>query len=103
MSYELIEDYQCVNSKKQITIIPKGIRLDNAIEGNYKVKVKGDVFLIEEDVVLSNPQYFKKIDLTSELTEIFKKNKKATAPKLAKIVVEYLEQNVFRDKNIDTQ
>jgi hypothetical protein len=92
MSYELIEDYQCINSKKQICVVSKGTKISKEVNGFFEVTSKKDNILIEKDIVVNNPQYFKKIDLVTELADILKKNKKSTAPKLAKIVSDYFQE-----------
>jgi hypothetical protein len=104
MAYELIEDFQWVNSKKQISIISKGVNLGNEVDGYFEIKIKGNLFRIEKDIVLNNPQYFKKVDLVSEVTDILKNNKKTTAPRLAKILADYIDESVLNGKTlVDTE
>jgi hypothetical protein len=48
-------------------------------------------------MITSNPDYFKKTDTLTELTELIRKNKTCTAPKLAKMIMDFYEETVFPD------
>ena len=95
MAYELVQDFQYTNDKKQILTLKKGTKLETEVDGFYIFKVQGRTMSLERDLVINNPDFFKKIDWVVDLAEVLKKNRKATSPKLAKIIGEYVQTNVL--------
>lgn len=103
MAYELVKDFQYINEKKQILTLPKGTKVENEKEGFYIFKVRGKTLSLEKDLVIANPEYFKKIDWITEVAEILKKNRKTTSPKLAKIIGEYVNKEVLKGHELVTE
>lgn len=103
MAYELIKDFQYINDKKQILTLPKGTKVENEVDNFFIFKVKGKTLSLEKDLVMTNPEFFKKIDWVIELAEILKKNRKSTSPKLAKTIGEFVEKEVLKNHEVVPQ
>lgn len=100
MAYELVQDFQYINDKKQILTLPKGTKVENEKDGYFIFKVRGKTLSLETDLVVNNPEFFKKTDWVIDLAEILKKNKKATSPRLAKIVGEFFTDSVMKGQTL---
>ncbi len=100
MAYELIQDFQYTTTQKQILKLEKGTRLDEEDKNFFIIKIKNTIFKLEKDIVINNPEYFKKVDWNTEISEIIKKNKKATSPKLASLITTYISESFLKDNTI---
>jgi hypothetical protein len=94
MAHIVLSDFQIMYDKK-IHKLAKGTRLDKESYGYYQVTVKGVDLEIDKDVVINSPEFFKEMDLASEIAEVLKKHKTSVMPKTAKAVAEYIEENVL--------
>ena len=96
MTYELIKEFTYTNAEKQIMTIAKGTKLEFKDNG-FLIKVKTKIYKLDKDIVEKNPDYFQKMDTLVELTEMIRKNRKTTAPKLAKMIDAFYQLHWQKD------
>lgn len=100
MAYELVQDFQYINDKKQILTLPKGTKVENEKDGFFIFKVRGKTLSLEMELVMSNPEFFKKTDWVIDLAELLKKNRKATSPRLAKMIGDFVVSDVMKGQTL---
>ena len=88
MAYELIKDFQYTNEDNKILTLPQGTLLEMVVDNNYIFKIKTRDYKLEQTIVENNPTFFKKRTVGVLLTELIKKNKKRTAPKLSEMIID---------------
>lgn len=91
MAFELIQDFQYTNTEMEIMSLPKGTKIEKKVGDHYIFHIRKKEYRLDKRIVENNPLHFKKVDLTTQIQEILKKNKNHNSPKLAKIVVEFIE------------
>jgi hypothetical protein len=100
MAYELIQDFHYTNSQKQISILKKGTRFDSLVDDFYLFKIGKVTYRLDKETVEGNPDYFKRVDLETLLADLIKKNKKATSPRLAKMIKDFFETHYLNNAEI---
>lgn len=99
--FNLMQDFHYTSSDGQIIILKKGTKIEkrDSVSGDYIFILNKIEFKIKAIVVESNPTYFQKIDIKTKLTNLLKLNSKRTAPKLAEILIEFIDQEYFSGGN----
>jgi hypothetical protein len=101
MAYVVINEFQFLVDTK-IYRLTKGTRLEREEYGYFILEVeKGTVreakISIPKAVATDNPEFFREVDLASDITDILKAGKALTLQKQAKGVAEFVEKHVLKN------
>lgn len=98
--YILKQDFQYTTSTKQILLLKAGTKIDKKNGDHYVISKARKEYRIPKDIVETNPDFFEKQDLRSQLQDILKTNSKRTAPKTAEILEDFLVNQYLFEKEL---
>lgn len=85
--HKILKDFQYTSPDKKIVILKSGSFLID-----YKYSNKSDDFIVDSDLVDSNPDFFQVIDWKMEFTSFLKSNKIPQPAVLSKKIIPFLEE-----------
>jgi len=100
MVYVLKQKFQQLASDGTIGFLKEGTKIDKKEGDKYLITQNRKVYQIDALVVENNPDFFEKIDLQTQLQSILKKCSKNTAPKTAKVLNEFLQDEYLAGKEV---
>ena len=100
MRVEVIKDFQYMNDKMQILVLPVGEVLEKQDSEFYRFKKRTSIYTVPVEIIENNPSFFKQVDWREDLLREMKKNKKSTTPAVHKQVVAYIENEVLFNKDV---
>jgi hypothetical protein len=100
MIYILKKDFQHTASDGVILFLKVGTKIDRKDGDEYIITQARKEFRIKAVIVENNPTFFEKIDLKAQLTTLCKINVKRTAPKMAEILVDFIDKEILADKEL---
>mgnify|MGYP003404572800 CR=1 FL=1 len=97
MKHKVLKDYQHITADKKVV----QIKAKSIIE-DYKVNIKGDIYLLDKDIVDNNPDFFFAVDWKADLLDFVKGNKLPSPAIVAKKMIPYIEDNYLSKMKTET-
>lgn len=97
MKHKVLKDYQHITADKKVV----QIKAKSIIE-DYKVNIKGDIYLLDKDIIDNNPDFFFAVDWKADLLDFIKGNKVPSPAIVAKKMIPYIEDNYLSKMKTET-
>lgn len=98
--YILKQEFQYTTSEGVILTLKVGTKIDRKEGDEYVISQLRKEYRLQAIIVENNPNFFEKVDLKSQLTTLCKAESKRTAPKMAEILVDFINKEVIGTKDL---
>lgn len=98
MLYKIIQDFQYLNSENVISVLKKGLTIDRRDGQDYIISALRKDIRINVSIVESNPNFFEKTDIKSQLTTIIKESKGKSVLKTVDVLDNFINDEVINNK-----
>lgn len=92
--YKVTKEFQFLSSDKKIIVLKVGTIIEN-----FKYVLKNEDFLIDQEIILNNPDFFTELDWKVELLAYMKTNKIPQPAILSKKMIPFIEDMIINNQS----